>query len=68
MTQRRQQGQQPLGAQSLEDWRDLEMEWRDQWPPTIVNDGGRDILDPEADERAFMNELCETWERLYWQS
>ena len=33
----------------------------------FATDYGEDILDPEADERAFMTEWRETWERLYWQ-
>ena len=50
--------------------KDLDREWLQGWPPTIANDDGDDVLDPEADERTFMvehHELRETWERLYWQ-
>ena len=65
---RRLKGIQPLEEQSMEVEKDLEKEWRHDWPPTIVNDDGEDMLDPEADERAFMNEMRETFERLYWQS
>ena len=68
---RRKKGQQPLDEQSFkEPEKDLEKEWATSWPPTIANDDGEDILDPESDERALMNELeemRETLERLYWE-
>ena len=68
---RRKKGQQPLGEPEPEDRKDLEKEWLHDWPPNIATDGGEDILDPEADERAFavwsLPEMRETWERLYWQ-
>jgi len=47
--------------------KDTEKEWDQSWPPPIADDNGEDILDPEADERAFLSEMRETWERLYWQ-
>ena len=68
---RRKKGQQPLDEKGAEDLKDLEQEWLQSWPPTIANDDGEDILDPEADERAFAcepgAELRATLERLYWQ-
>ena len=72
---RRKKGQEPLDEQGMEDLKDLEKEWIQSWPPNITIDDGEDVLDPEADERAFMGELNaadspelrETWERLYWQ-
>ena len=68
---RRKKGQQPLDEPDPEDGKDLEVEWLQSWPPNVVTDDGEDILDPEADERAFMAdsvpEMRETWERLYWQ-
>ena len=64
---RRKEGQQPLDEQIMDDRKDLEKEWMQNWPPDMINDDGEDVLDPEADERVLMTELRETWERLYWQ-
>ena len=68
---RRKKGQQPLDEPDPEDRKDLEKEWQQSWPPTIATDDGEDVLDPEADERAFcvqnLDEMRETMERLYWQ-
>ena len=77
---RRKKGQQPLDEPEPEDRKDLEKEWLPSWPPTITANDGDDILDPEADERAFcaaeaeerifgikhLDEMRETMERLYW--
>ena len=65
---RRKKGQQPLDEQSMHIEKDIEKEWDQSWPPRIADDDGEDILDPEADERAFLSEMRETWERLYWRS
>eukprot|EP00969_Alexandrium_andersonii_P199701 8820763-Alexandrium_andersonii.AAC.1 len=68
---RRKKGQQPLDEPGAEDPKDLEQEWLQSWPPTVANDDGEDVLDPEADERAFVcepgAELRETLEGLCWQ-
>ena len=63
---RRKKGQQPLDEQVMKAEKDLEREWLQSWPPPIANDEGEDIMDPAADERAFMGmqEMRETWERL----
>ena len=65
---RRKKGQQPLDEQSMHIEKDIEKEWDQSWPPRIADDDGEDILDPEAGERALMNEMRETWERLYWRA